>query len=100
MHKVTIIPRGMALGVTQTLPAEDRYNLTRVQMVAMIRHAMGGRAAEDLVFGHFSTGAANDLQQATKLAHEMVCSFGMSERIGPGLLQRRRRTTSSSGATS
>jgi cell division protease FtsH len=83
VHKVTIIPRGMALGVTQTLPAEDRYNLTRQQMVAMIRHAMGGRAAEDLVFGHFSTGAANDLQQATKLAHEMVCSFGMSERIGP-----------------
>jgi cell division protease FtsH len=83
VHKVTIIPRGMALGVTQTLPAEDRYNLTRAQMVAMIRHAMGGRAAEELVFGHFSTGAANDLQQATKLAHEMVCSFGMSERIGP-----------------
>ncbi|HEX2484016.1 MAG TPA: ATP-dependent zinc metalloprotease FtsH [Myxococcota bacterium] len=83
VHKVTIIPRGMALGVTQTLPAEDRYNLTRQQMVAMIRHAMGGRAAEDLVFGHFSTGAANDLQQATKLAHEMVCTFGMSDRIGP-----------------
>jgi cell division protease FtsH len=83
VHKVTIIPRGMALGVTQTLPAEDRYNLTRAQMVAMIRHAMGGRAAEELVFGHFSTGAANDLQQATKLAHEMVCSFGMSDRIGP-----------------
>jgi len=83
VHKVTIIPRGMALGVTQTLPAEDRYNLTRSQMVAMIRHAMGGRAAEDLVFGHFSTGAANDLQQATRLAHEMVCSYGMSERIGP-----------------
>jgi cell division protease FtsH len=83
VHKVTIIPRGMALGVTQTLPAEDRYNLTRAQMVAMIRHAMGGRAAEELVFGHFSTGASNDLQQATKLAHEMVCSFGMSDRIGP-----------------
>jgi cell division protease FtsH len=83
VHKVTIIPRGMALGVTQTLPVEDRYNLTREQMLAMLRHAMGGRAAEELVFGHLSTGASNDLQQATRLAHEMVCSFGMSERIGP-----------------
>jgi cell division protease FtsH len=83
VHKVTIIPRGMALGVTMTLPVEDRYSLTREQMVAMLRHAMGGRAAEELVFGHISTGAANDLQQATRLAHEMVCSYGMSERIGP-----------------
>jgi cell division protease FtsH len=83
VHKVTIIPRGMALGVTQTLPVEDRYSLTREQMIAMLRHAMGGRAAEQLVFGHLSTGAANDLQQATRLAHEMVCSYGMSERIGP-----------------
>jgi cell division protease FtsH len=83
VHKVTIIPRGMALGVTQTLPVEDRYNLTRVQMLAMIRHAMGGRAAEELVFGHLSTGAANDLQQATRLAREMVCKYGMSDKIGP-----------------
>ena len=83
VHKVTIIPRGMALGVTMTLPVEDRYSLTREQMIAMLRHAMGGRAAEELVFGHLSTGAANDLQQATRLAHEMVCSYGMSERIGP-----------------
>jgi cell division protease FtsH len=83
VHKVTIIPRGMALGVTQTLPVEDRYSLTLDQMVAMIRHAMGGRAAEAVVFGQLSTGAANDLQQATKLAHEMVCRYGMSERIGP-----------------
>ena len=83
VHKVTIIPRGMALGVTQTLPVEDRYSLTREQMIAMLRHAMGGRAAEELVFQHLSTGAANDLQQATRLAHEMVCVYGMSERIGP-----------------
>jgi cell division protease FtsH len=83
VHKVTIIPRGMALGVTQTLPVEDRYSLTREQMIAMLRHAMGGRAAEELVFNHLSTGAANDLQQATRLAHEMVCVYGMSERIGP-----------------
>jgi cell division protease FtsH len=83
VHKVTIIPRGMALGVTQTLPVEDRYSLTREQMIAMLRHAMGGRAAEEIVFGHISTGASNDLQQATRMAHEMVCSYGMSERIGP-----------------
>ena len=78
-----IIPRGMALGVTQTLPVEDRFNLTRKQMVAMIRHAMGGRAAEELIFDHYSTGASNDLQQATNMAREMICRYGMSEAIGP-----------------
>ena len=83
VHKVTIIPRGMALGVTQTLPPEDRYNLTREQILAMIRHAMGGRAAEELIFGHLSTGASNDLQQATRLARQMVCKYGMSDKLGP-----------------
>jgi cell division protease FtsH len=83
VHKVTIIPRGMALGVTWTLPSEDRYNLTRTQMVAMIRHAMGGRAAEELIFDHLSTGASDDLKKATDLARQMVCHYGMSERIGP-----------------
>ena len=83
VHKVTIIPRGMALGVTQTLPPEDRYNLTRDQILAMIKHAMGGRAAEELVFGHLSTGASNDLQQATRLARQMICRYGMSDRLGP-----------------
>jgi cell division protease FtsH len=83
VHKVTIVPRGMALGVTQTLPEEDRYNLTRTQMVAMIKHAMGGRAAEEIVFGHLSTGASNDLQQATRVAREMICKYGMSDKIGP-----------------
>ena len=83
VHKVTIIPRGMALGVTQTLPPEDRYNLTRGQILAMIKHAMGGRAAEQIVFGHLSTGASNDLQQATRLARQMVCKYGMSEKLGP-----------------
>ena len=83
VHKVTIIPRGMALGVTQTLPPEDRYNLTRGQILAMIKHAMGGRAAEEIVFGHLSTGASNDLQQATRLARQMVCKYGMSEKLGP-----------------
>jgi cell division protease FtsH len=83
VHKVTIIPRGMALGVTWTLPTEDRYNLTRKQILAMIRHAMGGRAAEELVFGHLSTGASDDLKKATDLARQMVCKYGMSERLGP-----------------
>jgi cell division protease FtsH len=83
VHKVTIIPRGMALGVTQTLPPEDRFNLTRAQILAMIKHAMGGRAAEELVFGHLSTGASNDLQQATRLARQMVCKYGMSDKLGP-----------------
>ncbi len=83
VHKVTIIPRGMALGLTQTLPAEDRYNLTKDQILAIIKHAMGGRAAEELVFHHFSTGASNDLKQATDLARRMVCKYGMSDRLGP-----------------
>ena len=83
VHKVTIIPRGMALGVTQTFPTEDRFSLTREQMLAMIKHAMGGRAAEKMVFDHLSTGAANDLRQATQLAREMVCKYGMSDAIGP-----------------
>ncbi|MAE93681.1 MAG: cell division protein FtsH [Deltaproteobacteria bacterium] len=83
VHKVTIIPRGMALGLTQTLPEEDRHNFTRKQMVAQILLAMGGRAAEELVFEHFSTGASNDLQQATSLARDMVCHYGMSDRVGP-----------------
>ena len=83
VHKVTIIPRGMALGVTMTLPVEDRYNLTQRQMLAMIKHAMGGRAAEELVFNHLSTGASNDILQATRMAREMICRFGMSEAIGP-----------------
>ncbi len=83
VYKVTIIPRGMALGATLTLPEEDRYSITREQISAHIKHAMGGRAAENLVFGHFSTGAANDLKQATDQARLMVCSYGMSEKIGP-----------------
>jgi cell division protease FtsH len=83
VHKVTIIPRGMALGLTQTLPVEDRYSLTREQIHAQIKHAMGGRAAEELVLGYLSTGASNDLKQATGLAHKMVCQYGMSDAIGP-----------------
>ncbi|MCZ6569450.1 MAG: ATP-dependent zinc metalloprotease FtsH [Deltaproteobacteria bacterium] len=83
VHKVSIIPRGMALGVTQTLPTEDRNIVLRRQLLAKITHAMGGRAAEEVVFGHFSTGAADDLKRATNIAREMVCSYGMSEKLGP-----------------
>jgi cell division protease FtsH len=83
VHKVTIIPRGMALGVTWTMPEEDRYTLTKGQLLAQIAHAMGGRAAEKLVLDYYSTGAANDLKQATELARQMICSYGMSEKIGP-----------------
>jgi cell division protease FtsH len=83
VHKVTIIPRGMALGLTQTLPEEDRLNYTQQQIYAVIRYAMGGRAAEDIVFDHFSTGASNDLQQATSWARKMVTEYGMSEGLGP-----------------
>jgi cell division protease FtsH len=83
VHKVTIIPRGMALGVTMTMPEEDRYSMTRDQILAVIQHAMGGRAAEELIFGHISTGASNDLKQATEHARLMVCQYGMSDSIGP-----------------
>ena len=83
VHKVTIIPRGMALGLTQTLPVEDRLNYTESEIYAVIRYAMGGRAAEDIVFDHFSTGASNDLQQATNWARRMVTEYGMSKELGP-----------------
>ena len=83
VHKVTIIPRGLALGLTQTLPVEDRLNYTENDIYAIIRYAMGGRAAEQLVFGHLSTGASNDLQQATSWARRMVTEFGMNSKLGP-----------------
>ena len=83
VHKVTIIPRGMALGLTQTLPEEDHLNYTENQIYAVIRYAMGGRAAEDIIFNHFSTGASNDLQQATGWARRMVTEYGMSAKLGP-----------------
>ena len=83
VHKVTIIPRGMALGLTQTLPEEDRLNYTEKEIGAIIRYAMGGRAAEEVVFGHLSTGASNDLEQATNWARRMITEYGMSSGLGP-----------------
>jgi cell division protease FtsH len=83
VHKVSIIPRGGALGVTMTLPTEDKYCVSKNELLALIARLMGGRAAEDLVFEHFSTGASNDLEKATKIARDMVCSYGMSDKLGP-----------------
>jgi len=83
VHKVTIIPRGLALGLTQTLPVEDRLNYTENDIFAIIRYAMGGRAAEKLIFGHLSTGASNDLELATGWARRMVTEFGMNSKLGP-----------------
>ena len=85
LHKVTIIPRGMALGLTQQLPLEDRYTYSRGYLEANLRVLMGGRIAEELVFGpeRMTTGAGNDLERCTELARKMVCEWGMSERMGP-----------------
>ncbi len=83
LHKVTIIPRGRALGVTQLLPEEDRLNIGQTELYNRLVFMLGGRAAEKLVFSEFSAGAENDLAQVTKLARKMVAHWGMSERIGP-----------------
>jgi cell division protease FtsH len=83
VHKVSMIPRGRALGVTMTLPVEDRYTQTKDQLLANITKLMGGRAAEEIAFDMVSTGASNDLKQATEIARAMVCTFGMSDRLGP-----------------
>jgi cell division protease FtsH len=81
--KVTIIPRGRALGVTFYTPQEERHNHSKQQLEHRLCYAMGGRAAEKLIFDHYTTGAANDLEQATNLARNMVTRFGMSEKLGP-----------------
>ncbi|MFA7534465.1 MAG: AAA family ATPase [Desulfuromonadales bacterium] len=83
IHKVTIIPRGHALGVTQQLPEDDRYHYQMNYLLSRIAIALGGRASEKIVFGQLSTGAQNDLKQATDLAEKMVCQWGMSEKVGP-----------------
>lgn len=83
LHKVTIIPRGAALGATLQLPEKDRYTQSRRKLVSMITGLMGGRAAEELAFGDVTTGAQSDLKQATHLARMMVCDWGMSPLLGP-----------------
>ncbi len=83
LHKVTIIPRGRALGVTWQLPVGDRYNTTKEFMEGRIAISMGGRIAEEIFFNQFSTGASNDIQQATAMARSMVTEYGMSPKLGP-----------------
>jgi cell division protease FtsH len=88
IHKVTIIPRGMALGVTQQLPEDDRYHYPQSYLENRICVALGGRAAERLVFGEVSTGAQSDLKMITDLAEKMVCQWGMSDKVGPMTFER------------
>jgi len=83
LHKVTIVPRGRALGVTMYLTPEDRLSTTRRDMLNRIAMAMGGRAAEEIAFQHYTTGAQQDLKQATRIARHMVTEFGMSDELGP-----------------
>jgi cell division protease FtsH len=83
VHKITIVSRGQALGLTVSLPTEDRYLATRKALLERIAMTLGGRAAEELVFNEATTGAANDIEQVTSIAKQMVMRFGMSEKLGP-----------------
>ncbi len=83
LHKVTIIPRGRALGLTQQLPTDDKYNYSKEYLINRITILLGGRAAEELVFQQQTTGAGDDLEKATEMARKMVCEWGMSDKMGP-----------------
>src|SRR5204863_9026400 len=83
LHKVTIIPRGMALGVTMQLPEADKHNYTRDYLMDQIAILLGGRLAEEITSGGMTTGAGNDLERSTELARKMVCEWGMSDAMGP-----------------
>ncbi len=83
VHKVTIIPRGRALGVTAYLPIDERHTYSREYLEGMLAQLLGGRAAEKIVFNQLTTGAGNDIEQASDLARKMVCEWGMSEKLGP-----------------
>jgi cell division protease FtsH len=83
IHKVTIIPRGMALGLTQQLPIDEKHTYPREYLLNNLVILFGGRVAEELVLNHMTTGAGNDIEKATELAHRMVCEWGMSEKLGP-----------------
>ncbi len=89
VHKVSILPRGLALGYTMSLPGDDKYLTTREELLDDITGLLGGRAAERLVFDELTTGANNDLDRATDIARRMVCEYGMSEELGPVTLGRR-----------
>jgi cell division protease FtsH len=83
LHKVTIIPRGRALGLTQQLPTDDKYNYSREYLIDRITILLGGRTAEEVVFQQRTTGAGDDLEKATEMARKMVCEWGMSDKMGP-----------------
>jgi cell division protease FtsH len=83
IHKVTIIPRGRALGITASLPSEERHTRSKEDLLRKLAMAMGGRAAEYLIFNHLTTGASDDIERATRTARWMVCELGMSENLGP-----------------
>ena len=83
IHKVTIVPRGMALGVTQTLPKEDMLNMSKQKARNFLSFLFGGRVAEEEIFKDFTSGASNDIQKATDLARRMICEWGMSSKVGP-----------------
>jgi cell division protease FtsH len=83
IHKVTIIPRGMALGLTQQLPMDEKHTYPKEYLLNNLVILFGGRVAEELVLNHMTTGAGNDIEKATDLAHRMVCEWGMSEKLGP-----------------
>jgi cell division protease FtsH len=83
VHKVSIIPRGRALGVTMQLPIEDKHSYSRESLLDRIAVLMGGRAAEEIIFNSTTTGAGNDIERATEIARKMVCEWGMSEKFGP-----------------
>ena len=83
VHKVTIIPRGRALGLTHLLPIDEKHNYSKSYLEALLTHLLGGRAAEKIVLNDFTTGAGNDIEKATALSRKMVCEWGMSDKLGP-----------------
>ena len=83
VHKVTIIPRGRALGVTSYLPIDEKHTYSREYLQSVIAYALGGRAAEKIIFNRITTGAGNDIERATDIARKMVCDWGMSDKLGP-----------------
>src|SRR5919109_1194543 len=89
VHKVSVVSRGQALGVTIQLPLKDRYLTSKSELMARMAAAMGGRAAEEIIFGDVTTGAKQDIEAATGIARQMVCEFGMSDRLGLVTLHRR-----------
>jgi cell division protease FtsH len=88
VHKITIVSRGQALGLTISLPTEDRYLTTKSALMDEMAMTLGGRAAEELVFHEVTTGAANDLERVTSVSKQMIMRFGMSEKLGPRVLGR------------